>query len=249
MKPLADLIATNHAFATLAAEVDADAPVRNEVWSDAGAMIDHLGNIQGWVTEIVHTGAPADREQHARPPERERVEWFRHTSDALVEVLEATDPSRACGTIWGAEPIVSFWRQRMTHEAAKHLWDLRTAVEPDPPMPHEISLSVHADIFDEFTRLLVPAARQRGIDPLPRDVLLVAQDLDRTWRFSRAWEVATSPDAELSSHVDADVLRANVGDLALFVWGRADPWHLRDRFQIEGGDEALRAFSRTPIHL
>ena len=249
MKPLTDLIATNHAFAALAAAVDADAPVRNETWSNAGAMIDHLGNIQGWVTEIVRTGASADREQYTRPPERERVEWFRHTSDALVELLETTDPTRACRTLWGAAPTVLFWRQRMTHEAAKHLWDLRTAIEPDPLMPKEIGLDVQADIIDEFTQLLVPTARNRGIDPLPDDVLLVAKDLDRTWRFSRAWEVTPSPRSGTSSKADSEVLRADVGDLALFVWGRANPWHLRDRFTIEGADAALQSFSRTPIHL
>ena len=249
MTPLTGLIAANRAFAGLAARVDPDAPVRNEIWSTAGAMIDHLGNIQAWVTHVVRAGVPADRKQFTRPPARERVAWFRQTSDALVETLEMTDPDRSCWTIWGAEPVVSFWRRRMTHEAAKHLWDLRTAIEPDPPMPEEISVEGRVGIMDEFAELLVPAAREREIEPLPRNVLLVAEDLDRTWLFSHAWEVTTSPLSDLASRVDADIVRADIGDLVLFVWERANPWDLPDRFHIDGGDTALRAFSRTPVHL
>ncbi|HWM17491.1 MAG TPA: maleylpyruvate isomerase N-terminal domain-containing protein, partial [Microbacterium sp.] len=127
MTSLTGLITASRAFASLAAYVDADAPVRSEIWPTAGAMIDHLGNIQSWATRVVSTGAPADRKQFTRPPERERVEWFRQTSDALVEILEMSDPGRECWAIWGAQPVVAFWRRRMTNEAAKHLWDLRTA--------------------------------------------------------------------------------------------------------------------------
>lgn len=249
MTSLTGLIAANQAFAALAARVDADAPVRNEIWSTAGAMIDHLGNIQAWATQVVRTGVAADRKQFTRPPERERVAWFRQTSDALVETLEMTDPRRACWTIWDAEPTAAFWRRRMTHEAAKHLWDLRTTLQAHPPMPEEISLETQADIIDEFVQLLVPAARARGIEPLPRDVLLVANDLDRTWLFSPTWEVTTSSLSDLSSQLHADTLRADVGDLVLFVWERARPWELPDRFHIDNGDSALRAFSRTPVHL
>jgi hypothetical protein len=249
MTSLTGLIAASRAFAALAALVDADAPVRNEIWPSAGEMIDHLGNIQAWATEVVSTGVPADRTQFTRPPERERVEWFRQTSGALVETLEMTDPGRGCWTIWGAEPVVGFWRRRMTNEAAKHLWDLRTAVVPDPPMPEETSLQDRAAIMDEFAELLVPAARARQIEPLPGEVLLVADDLRRTWLFSREWEVTTSPLSDLPPTVDADVVRADVGDLVLFVWERASPWDLPGRFHIDRDDAALRAFSRTPVHL
>ena len=44
-------------------------------------------------------------------------------------------------------------------------------------MPAEISLAERANIMDEFVDALVPAARTREIEPLPRHVLLVAQDL------------------------------------------------------------------------
>ena len=137
----------------------------------------------------------------------------------------------------------------MTNEAAKHLWDLRTAIEPDPPMPAEISLAEREGIMDEFVELLVPAARATGIEPLPRGVLLVAEDLDRAWLFSPAWEVMTAPLSGLPPKPDVEVTRADLGDLVLFVWERASPWDLPDRFRIEGGDAALRVFSRTRVHM
>ncbi len=249
MTPLTGLIAASRAFAALAGRVDEDAPVRNEIWPTAGTMIDHLGNIQGWATHVVRTGVAADRGQFTRSPERERIEWFRQTSDALVATLEMTDPARGCWTIWDAEPVVSFWRRRMTNEAAKHLWDLRTSIDPDPPMPEEISVEERAGIMDEFVELLVPAARARNIEPLPRDVLLVAEDLRRTWQFSPAWEVTTSPLSDLPSEADTDILRADIGDLVLFVWQRASPWDLPDRFHTDGEGSALRIFSRTRVHL
>ena len=249
MTSLTDLVAANRAFADLAARVDADAPVRNDIWSNAGAMIDHLGNIQAWATRIVRDGVPADRKQYRRPPQRSRAEWFRETSDALVETLEMTDAARPCWTIWGAEPVVSFWRRRMTNEAAKHLWDLRTALVADPSMPEEIGAEARAGIMDEFVEVLVPAARAREIAPLPRDVLLVANDLRRSWLFSQEWDVTTTPQFDLMSEVDADVMRADIGDLVLFVWERASPWTQPDRFRIDAGETGLLAFSRTRVHL
>jgi hypothetical protein len=166
-----------------------------------------------------------------------------------VHTLQRTDPDRACWTIWDAEPVVSFWRRRMTNEAAKHLWDLRTALETDPPLPDEISLEERGGVVDEFVELLVPAARARGIAPLPRSLLLASEDLERTWLFSPGWEVTTSPLSDLTSGIDADVVRANAGDLILFIWGRARPWDLPDRFHISDDATAIEAFSLTPVHL
>jgi hypothetical protein len=78
MSSLTGLIAANRAFADLAERVDADATVRNQTWPTAGAMIDHLGNIQAWVTQVVGSGAAADRTKYKRPPERPRGEWFQN---------------------------------------------------------------------------------------------------------------------------------------------------------------------------
>ena len=248
MIPISGLIAATAAFASEAAAADPDAPVQSDIWATAGRIIDHLGNVQAWATEIVRSGASVDRELFKRPSDRDRIEWFTEISAALIDNLAAVDPERECWTILGARPVASFWGRRMTNEAAKHLWDLRTAVDEAPLMPAELSLVLQADVIDEFADVFVPPARVRGIAPLPREVLLIADDLDRGWSFSRDWYVSDVSDVDAEA-VDADVLRANVGDLVLFAWGRASPRDFPARFRIEGGDGALRAFARTPVHL
>ncbi|CDJ99644.1 hypothetical protein MIC448_1640018 [Microbacterium sp. C448] len=114
-------------------------------------------------------------------------------------------------------------------------------------MPEELELGQQADAIDEFVEVFVPAARARGIEPLPHDLFLVADDIDRSWRFTADWNViaAIGTDVPLAS----EVLRADVGDLALVLWERANPWQLPDRFRIENGDTALRALVSTPVHL
>lgn len=244
MTTLSGLIAANGAVAAEAARVDPEAAVRSAIWPTAGRMIDHLGNIQAWATEVVRTGAPADRKEFRRPDGADRVEWIARTGTALVDELSATDPDRECWTLFEAERVTSFWRRRMRNEAAKHLWDLRTAGPATPAMPGELTLAEQADALDEWVDVFVGEARRRGVDPLPRDVVLVADDVDRAWRFGSDWTVTPAIETD-----DADVLRADVGDLVLFVWERASPWDLPGRFRLDGPDAALRAFAQTPIHL
>jgi hypothetical protein len=235
MMSLHGLEALNRAFAEEAAAVQADAVVQSSIWPTAGQMIDHLGNVQAWVTEIVRTGAAADRKA------------FAQTSETLVSTLAEADADRACWTLFEAAPVASFWGRRMTYEAAKHLWDLRTAGDATPRMPDELDLRQQADAIDEFVELFVPAARQRGIEPLPHDLFLAADDIDRSWGISADWNVTGITRADVPA--GSEVLRADVGDLALVLWERADPWMLSDRFRIENGDLALRALVDTPVHL
>lgn len=246
MIPLSDLRALNAAFAAEAARTDPEVAVQSATWPTAGRMVDHLGNVQAWVTEIVRTGHRADSKAFTRPEGRDRIEWLSDTGATLVETLESADPDRECWTLFDAAPVTSFWRRRMTSEAAKHLWDLRTAAEASPTIPAELGRENQAGVIDEFADVFVPAARRRGIEALPRGILFVADDIDRQWAVSEDW-LMTGDESRHSG--ETDVMRAAVGDLALFVWERADPWDLPHRFRIESGDTALRAFARTPVHL
>lgn len=247
MMSLHGLEALNRAFAEEADAVHPDAAVHSTIWPTAGQMIDHLGNVQAWVTQIVRTGASADRKAFVRPEDRDRVEWFAQTSETLVATLAEADPGRECWALFEAPPVVSFWGRRMTNEAAKHLWDIRTTSDTTPRMPDELNREQQADAVDEFVEVFVPAARRRGIEPLPRDLFLMADDIDRGWRFSTDWDVTGVTGGDVSD--DSEALRADVGDLALLLWERADPWKLSDRFRIENGDAGLRGLVGTPIHL
>ena len=48
-------------FAAEAAQLDPDHPIDSDAWPTVGAMVDHLGQIQRWATEVVRTGASVDR--------------------------------------------------------------------------------------------------------------------------------------------------------------------------------------------
>lgn len=248
MQPHPGVVAASEAFAAEAALTDPAAAVRSEIWPTAGRMIDHLGNIQAWATEVVRTGAPADRAAFRRKPERDRIGWFGEVSGRLITAIEEADGDRPCWTLFDTARTTSFWNRRMTHEAAKHLWDLRTASDPAPPMPAELSPAQQADVIDEFVEVFLPPARARGLDPLPGEVALIADDVDRAWVFSPDWQVS-QVSCDVAGAVGGDQLHAIVGDLALFAWERADPWAQPERYRRGSTDDALRAFAGTRIHL
>lgn len=257
MDHLSDLRAISRAFASDAASIDPEAAVRSEIWPTAGRIIDHLGNIQRWVTEIVRTGLPQDRRAFRRPADVDRVGWFIDVNAHLIAQLESADPDRPCWALYDTSGDVAFWRRRMAHEAGKHLWDLRTAREEAPPFPAEVSAEGQVDIIDEFGDLFMAQARRRGIEPLPASVDLVADDASRRWRISPTWElrsdVAGARSDATSSAASGDApgvtVTASVGDLVLFIWGRADPLALPERYSIDGDDQVFRAFRETPVHL
>ncbi|GAA4385473.1 maleylpyruvate isomerase N-terminal domain-containing protein [Agromyces bauzanensis] len=253
MNHLSDLRGISRAFASDAASIDPEAAVRSEIWPTAGRIIDHLGNIQRWVTEIVRTGMPQDRREFRRPAELDRIGWFVDVNAHLVAELESNDPARPCWALYDTSGDVAFWRRRMAHEAGKHLWDLRTAREQAPPLPAEISVEGRGDIIDEFGDVFMAQARRRGIEPLPAPVDLVADDTSRRWRVSPTWglrsDVAGATSDATSVEAPGVTVTGSVGDLVLFIWGRADPLALPGRFSIDGDDRVFRAFRDTPVHL
>ncbi|MRX42176.1 maleylpyruvate isomerase N-terminal domain-containing protein [Agromyces kandeliae] len=246
MGSLADLRAAVEAFTATAAETDPEAPVRSETWPTAGRIIDHLGNIQRWAAEVLRTGAPADRAAFRRPADAERIPWFTAGAAGLIEAIERTDPDRPCAVLFGELGRAGFWRRRMSHEAAKHLWDLRTARDEDPPFPPEVSGGGTADVIDEFGDVFMPQARRRGIRGLPGDLVLAAADAPAEWRLSPDWVLERGP---VVGHAPAATVRASLGDLVLLVWERADPYARAGRFDLRGDDSVMRAFVETPVHL
>jgi hypothetical protein len=134
----------------------------------------------------------------------------------------------------------------MIHEATKHLWDLRTATDPTPPVPPEVGPATPAAIIDEFDEVFIARARrQQNIAPLPGSVLLNSSDSARSWLVESDWQVVRDPQDPTASAV----LTASTADLALLLWERADPWALPDRFGRRGEDAAIRALRDTPVHL
>ncbi|WP_400994649.1 maleylpyruvate isomerase N-terminal domain-containing protein [Agromyces sp. GXQ0307] len=246
MSSLADLHAVVEAFVREAANTDPEAPVRSAIWPTAGRIIDHLGTIQRWAAEQVRSGAPADRREHRRPEDADRVAWFREGSRELLDVLEGADPERTVPILYGATGTVRFWQRRMAHEATKHLWDLRSARDPEPRFPAEVGVIGRADAIDEFGEVFMAEARRRGILPLPGPVALAAADSEDVWRVSPDWRLARERPGATSDAVAT--ITADAGDLALLLWERA-ALEAADRFRVEGDAEAARALATTPVHL
>ncbi|GAA1059184.1 maleylpyruvate isomerase family mycothiol-dependent enzyme [Agromyces bracchium] len=249
MSSLADLHAIVEAFARAAAGTDPEAPVRSAIWPTAGRIIDHLGTIQRWAAEQVRSGAPADRRRFRRPEDVDRTAWFRDGARELLRVLDGADPERAVPILYGATGTVRFWQRRMAHEATKHLWDLRSARDHDPRFPPEVGTLGRADAVDEFGDVFMAEARRRGIEPLAGAVALVATDTADAWRVSPDWVLERQrPDAASAPPVTATI-SAEVGDLALLLWERADLAAPDGRFRVDGDAGVATALATTPVHL
>ncbi|MGR0220807.1 maleylpyruvate isomerase N-terminal domain-containing protein [Agromyces sp. ZXT2-6] len=254
MGSLADLRAVADAFARESAGTDPAASVRSAIWPTAGAVVDHLGNIQRWAAEQVRTGVRADRREFRRPDGADRVAWFREGARELMRVLDGSDPDRPVPVLYGADGTVRFWQRRMAHEAAKHLWDLRSAIDPDPRFPFEVGHAGRADAIDEFGEVFMAEARRRGILPLAGEVALVAADSGDSWLVSPEWVMrrvgpeAPTDGARADAAAAATTITGEVGDLALLLWERAD-LAAHDRFRVEGDATMATALATTPVHL
>lgn len=114
-----DLQGLCRVFEGEARRLEPAASVDSEIWPTVGDMIDHLGNIHRWATEVVSTGVKADRAALERPERADRAEWFAEGATRLHAALAAADADRDCWTLLGPG-ATAFWRRRMVHETAKH---------------------------------------------------------------------------------------------------------------------------------
>ncbi|MBT2518285.1 maleylpyruvate isomerase N-terminal domain-containing protein [Streptomyces sp. ISL-90] len=209
----------------------------SELWPTVGRVIDHLGSVQRWATEIVRSGTAQDRSAMKRPADRARLEWFREGAAGLLAELAAARPQSPVLCALPGIGSVGFWHRRMAHEAAKHLWDLRTARDAAPPFPDEVGVDGCCDVIEEFGDVFMAQARTRGIEPLPAPLALISSDTDRCWRITPDWHLeadAAGPVAGAASVGPAMGEAsdpATVGDLALMIWLRADPFAGPDRFR------------------
>lgn len=232
-------------FAAEAAQLDPDHPIDSEAWPTVGAMVDHLGQIQRWATEVVHTGASVDRAAFVRPADGERIAWFVEGSAALATALESRDASEA---VWAFVPggTVGFWARRQAHEARKHLWDIRTASVAAPELPDAGGPEMAADIVDELYAVFLARAVRGGLAPLPTPLELVATDAAVSWHLSADWTVIRSADP--AGDPAATVVTGRLGDIALFAWDRAVPEDLPGRFAVTGSLATVTAYRDAPVH-
>lgn len=172
----------------------------------------HLGGVHRWAAHNLGSLTRGDLED--RPEiDTSPLEWYAGGRDELLGALQTIDPDAECYTLSRTDRTARFWHRRQLHETLVHLWDLRSASDPNAPAPLEVPPSIHADGVVELFETFV--ARARGLEPLGGVVRLVATDTGDAWTFGPDWErdAGSAPDATITG---------TAGDLLLYVWNRAD---------------------------
>jgi uncharacterized protein (TIGR03083 family) len=186
-------------------------------------LVEHLGGIHRWATQIVHTGEPQPEQEGAVS---DLAPWFAAGAEALIETLAAADPSAPCWS-FTRDRRVGFWHRRQALETVVHRWDAQRAIGE----PAAIDPQLAADGVGEVVTLMTPRqiALER-IPPLPATVLLHATDTGDDWILG---------DGRPSAGVEAPA-----ETLLLLLWHRVDPGDPRVR--TTGGAEQVLRLSLAP---
>lgn len=187
-----------------------DAPVPScPDWS-VRDLVEHLGTVHRWVTDIVRSpdGRPAPE------PESDYAEggiapWFADGAAALARVLRAADPAAPCWTL--ARPhAIGFWSRRQAHETMVHRVDLADALGADAPLTPALA----EDGVDEAVRTFFPRQVRLGREqPLADALAVVESSSGRRWLLSGD---GSGPDDTVA---DATVT-GPATDLLLLLWRR-----------------------------
>lgn len=201
-------------------------------WS-LGDLIQHLGDVYGFVTDVVETRA-IDEERDVAPLDQHRSEkreqrgddfarspdlvpWFRSERGRLLEVLTGADPGERVWTWWKLEQRAGFWQRRMAHETAVHRWDAQSAA--GAPAPIERTLA--ADGVDEALATHAPERRSECDLPSNGETYrFEATDAGVAWTVCLGTDgVMVDRDGQAGSVADVSV-RGTASDLVLFLWQR-----------------------------
>ncbi len=224
-------------FVVLLATADPDAIVPQCPDWTVTDLIEHLGVLHRWVTEMVR------RRVSARLPREEMTfdlptgpdelgRWLGAGGCALVAVLRAAQRDDA---MWAWDPAqgVSFWSRRQLHETAMHRIDLAQAMgapaELEPAIGDD-SVRELIEFLPHVAQLLPGGAELRGDGGT---IALRATDYDGIGTITLV------PDGFTFGAVDkhADVVVAGpASDLALLLYRRLDPasavLHIRGRREL-----------------
>jgi uncharacterized protein (TIGR03083 family) len=181
-------------------------------------LVEHLGSVHRWATEIVRTKEPQREGQHEI---HDLPTWFAEGAAALIETLAAADPAEPCWS-FTRDRRVGFWLRRQTLETVVHRWDAEHALGE----PGSIDPTLAADGVAEVVKLMTPRqiALER-IPPLPATVLLHATDTGDDWMLG---------DGRPTAGVEA-----SAETMLLLLWHRIDPGDPRVRTTGDA-DQVLR---------
>lgn len=230
MEYLPSLEAVTGAFLRELGAADPGARCASIRWStsELGA---HLGEVHRWAAACAREGK---RQHRSNVPELSVpvAEFYAENRRGLLETLRELDPAAPAYTLSTSDRTVAFWHRRQLFEALVHLWDLRSAADPDAPPPAEVGPEVHADGVSELFDVFLPRAGL--LAPLGGVIQLEATDTGDTWIFGNDWQRddPEPPTARVSG---------TAGELLLYVWNRAE------RVERWGDLGALRRFERAHV--
>lgn len=170
-------------LAAVAAATPLDAAVPSCPGWDVGTLVRHLGNVHLWAACIVRERLPArpSRDDALGPTGRdELVGWYRHSLNALVDVLGAATPDVTCWTFAPAPSAVAFWTRRQAHETAIHRLDVEQAAGVATPTPARAA----ADGIDEW--LTIAERRVKVPGGGGRMLAVSSTDTDDRWHVALA---------------------------------------------------------------
>lgn len=204
---LARLHTEAHRVSDLATDADLTTPVPSCPGWTARQLVEHLGSVHRWATEIVRTGERADAPAPPADPDA-LVPWYAEGAAALLEALARADPGSPC---WGFGPrprLAGFWARRQAHETAVHRWDLEVALGG----PGDLDAELSADGVDEVVTMLFPRQVRLGRQAPLADALALVDVSGSRWVVTGDGTAPpTTPDATVTGPPDR---------LLLLLWRR-----------------------------
>lgn len=203
------------ADAAAAGDLDAHVPSCPE-WNVAKLII-HTGHHHRWVADAV-SGGGKEPAVPAKPGLREEalIDWFRQGWTDLADLLDRSDDATPAWS-WSGDNRVGFWRRRTALETLVHRWDAENAVGTPTQLDDELA----ADGVDEvFAFMMQPGDKYHG--KAKGRVLFEIPGHDVAWLLDVTSDIVDLPERVANSgSEDADVvLRAQAGEMLLYLWGR-----------------------------
>lgn len=195
-----------------------DAPIAHlDDWT-VRDLVGHLGAVYVYATVNAQAGStePTRPGPEARAPEGDEIAaWFAERAETLIETLESLPLDQQGWTHAGMQPA-AWWRRRMAHETAVHLWDAQAGAGAPTPIDAELA----TDGIDEFLDVSrdVNAAQSRHVYPA-ESLHLHRSDGPGEWMIQRG---ATETELAVThEHGKGDAaVRGPASELLLWIWGR-----------------------------
>lgn len=236
-----------HRFVALLATADPDAVVPACPDWTVTQLIEHLGVIHRWVTDMVRQRAPArlPREEMTfdRPTGPDDLgRWLGAGGSELVAELRAAG---AADAMWAWDPAqgVSFWSRRQLHETAMHRIDLAQAMG----VPTELEPAVADDSVRELIEFLPHVAQflPGGAELRGHGETIALRATD----FDGIGTILLTPEGFIfaDSDDDADVVVVGpASDLARLLYRRLGP--ASDALEVRGRRDILVTLDGEIIH-